>query len=170
VSKVLERWNSLSAEEAAEEILPCCGSGTWAREMTSRRPILDEVALFAACDAVCKILTKSDWHQAFSSHPRIGQTVRADGEAARNAAWSREEQSKVSAAVDDVRLALSEGNRAYEERFGRIFIVCATGKSGPEILKLLQQRLGNDEAAEFLESTEQQRQIAHLRLRKWLAS
>ena len=88
----------------------------------------------------------------------------------RSAAWSTAEQQKVSVAEKEVKLALAEGNRAYEERFDRIFIVCATGKTAPEILEILRRRLQNDDRTEFDESAEQQRQIAHLRLRKWLNS
>ena len=84
--------------------------------------------------------------------------------------WLKTEQQKVSAAEEKVKLALAEGNRAYEKRFNRIFIVCATGKSGPEILEILRRRLKNDDGAELQEAAEQQRQIAHIRLRKWLCS
>lgn len=76
----------------------------------------------------------------------------------------------VDTATEDVKAALAEGNRAYEQRFKHIFIVCATGKSPLEILGILRQRLGNDEATEIGEAAEQQRQIAQLRLRKWLGS
>ncbi len=71
-------------------------------------------------------------------------------------------------AGDDVKIALAEGNREYERRFDRIFIVCATGKSPGEILEILQRRLNNDEQTELHEAAEQQRQITQIRLRKWL--
>ena len=87
-----------------------------------------------------------------------------------SAAWSGEEQRKVGSAGEDTKLALAEGNREYERKFDRIFIVCATGKSAPEILEILRRRLSNDEATELREAAEQQRQIAHLRLKKWLSS
>ena len=168
MSDVLARWNGLRPEEAAEEILPCCGSKSWARGMVARRPILDETALLVASDHVWKSLPESDWMEAFRSHPRIGESDRPATSPQQSAEWSRTEQQKVRAADEEVKLALAEGNRAYEQRFNRIFIVCATGKSGPEILEILRRRLQNDDTAELQEAAEQQRQIMHIRLRKWL--
>lgn len=170
MSSMLARWNGLRLDQAAEQIWPCCGSKTWAREMAARRPILDEAALLAACDEVWKSLSAPDWLEAFCSHPRIGESFRPPSSPAQSAAWSAEEQKKVSFAKEDVRAALAEGNRAYERRFNRIFIVCATGKSGPEILEILRRRLRNDDKTELHEAAEQQRQIAHIRLKKWLSS
>ena len=86
------------------------------------------------------------------------------------AAWSGEEQQRVTTAGEEIKIALAEGNRAYEDRFHRIFIVCGAGKSPAELLEILQRRLRNDEPAEFQEAAEQQRLIARLRLRKWLHS
>jgi OHCU decarboxylase len=167
---VLARWNALRPDEAAEEILACCGSKAWARDMAARRPFTDEADLLAGCDHVWKSLPESDWMEAFLSHPRIGESASPAFARARSTAWSGEEQRKVAAAGEDVKTALAEGNQAYEQRFNRIFIVCATGKSAPEILGILRRRLWNDETKELHETAEQQRQIAHLRLKKWLAS
>jgi 2-oxo-4-hydroxy-4-carboxy-5-ureidoimidazoline decarboxylase len=169
MSEVLARWNALPLEDAAEEILPCCGSKSWARAMASHRPIRDEAALLAISDEVWRNLRQADWMEAFQSHPRIGDT-RARVASQRSAAWSKTEQQNVTTADDQIKIALAEGNRAYEKRFNRIFIVCATGKSGPEILGILKRRLNNDDAAELQEAAEEQRQIAHIRLRKWLSS
>jgi len=170
MSDVLARWNGLRPEEAVEEILPCCGSKAWAQEMTVRRPILDESALLAACDQVWKSLPESDWLEAFRSHPRIGDSHSPASSPARSAAWSGEEQRKVGASSEEIKTALAEANRAYEQRFNRIFIVCASGKSAPEILEILRRRLRNDDTTEFHEAAEQQRQIANLRLKKWLCA
>jgi OHCU decarboxylase len=169
-AKVLARWNSLQPEKAAAEVLPCCGSKSWAREMATRRPILGEAALLTACDEVWKNLSEADWLEAFRSHPRIGDSHAPAFAPPRSAAWSGEEQRKVGAAGDDIKAALAAGNRAYEQKFNRIFIVCATGKSAPEILAILERRLRNDETTELLEAAEEQRQIAQLRLKKWLLS
>jgi 2-oxo-4-hydroxy-4-carboxy-5-ureidoimidazoline decarboxylase len=108
--------------------------------------------------------------EAFRSHPRIGESHSPSATPARSGAWSGEEQQKIGMAAEDVKLALAEGNRAYEQRFHCIFIVCATGKSASEILEILQRRLRNDDETELHEAAEQQRQIAHLRLKKWLSS
>ena len=138
--------------------------------MAACRPILNEAALLAACDHVWKNLPESDWLEAFRSHPRIGDSHSPASAPARSAVWSGEEQQKVSNADDEVKFALAAGNRAYEQKFNRIFIVCATGKSAMEILGILRRRLRNDERTELHEAAEQQRQTAHLRLRKWLSS
>jgi OHCU decarboxylase len=168
--KVLARWNGLQPDKAAEEILPCCGSKAWAGGMTTRRPVLNEEALLAACDEVWRNLPESDWLEAFCSHPRIGDSHAPVSAPPQSAAWSSAEQQKVGAAGEDVKTALAAGNREYEQKFNRIFIVCATGKSVPQILEILQRRLLNGERTELHEAAEQQRQIAHLRLKKWLSS
>jgi len=170
MNEVLTRWNGLSSEEAAGEILACCGSSNWALRMAAQRPIHDEIALLNACDETWESLAESDWQEAIHSHPRIGERKATSDAAARSTAWSEEEQRKVSTASEDVKNAIAEGNRAYERRFDRVFIVCATGKSAPEILEILQKRLRNDPVAEIHETAEQLRQITHLRLKKWLSS
>ena len=165
---VLARWNALEAGEAAGEILACCGSRAWAREMAARRPLADETAVLAASDAVCASLRDEDWLEAFRAHPRIGEKKAEAAAPKQSAAWSAQEQSAASAADEKTKAALAEGNREYERRFGRIFIVCATGKTSAEILAILRKRLQNDAVTELRESAEQQRQIAQLRLKKWL--
>lgn len=168
MSSVLARWNGMSAEAAAEELLACCGSRTWAREMAAHRPIRDEAALLAAHDQACGRLSEADWVEAFRSHPRIGESPAPAAAPVRSAVWSGQEQQSVSTADDAIKVALAEGNRTYEQRFHRIFIVCATGKTPTEMLEILQRRLRNQERAEFQEAAEQQRQITQLRLKKWL--
>jgi 2-oxo-4-hydroxy-4-carboxy-5-ureidoimidazoline decarboxylase len=169
MNEVLARWNDLGPNEAEEEISPCCGSKAWANQMASRRPLFDETALLSASDEVWKGLKESDWVEAFRSHPRIGEASSEAPRSAKAAAWSGEEQKKLGSASDDLKQALAEGNRAYEQRFHRIFIVCATGKSPQEILEILRRRLRNDDSTELHEAAEQQRQITQLRLKKWLA-
>lgn len=169
----LSRWNKLPDEEAENEILSCCGSRSWAQIMAGMRPIDDEKVLLAISDATWKSLKSSDWDEAFRSHPRIGETAdsaRSSASASRSETWSAQEQQSIASADDDVKRELAEGNREYEKRFGRIFIVCATGKSPAEILEILRRRLHNEDAAELQEAGEHQRQIIQIRLRKWLAS
>jgi len=163
----LAHWNKLTTAEAAEEILPCCGSRRWAHALARSRPFPDVAALLAAADDVWRGLDPSDWNEAFSSHPRIGEKKALDSATARSAQWSSEEQSGV-AKSECIQDHLKDANRRYEERFGKIYIVCATGKSAEEMLAILNKRLDNDEAAELYEAAEQQRQITQLRLRKWL--
>jgi OHCU decarboxylase len=165
---VLERWSGLLADDAENEILPCCGSRAWARGMAARRPFRDEASVLAASDEIWRALTEADWTEAFASHPRIGESRAPQSATARSAAWSSHEQRDAAAADEEVKIALQETNREYERRFGRIFIVCAAGKSGSEILRILRHRLQNDDRTEIREAAEQQRQISQLRLRKWL--
>jgi 2-oxo-4-hydroxy-4-carboxy-5-ureidoimidazoline decarboxylase len=166
-STPLLRWNSLDAEGAAREILPCCGSRAWVDGMAAQRPFASAQQLLAASDAVWAGLDERAWREAFAAHPRIGQQ-HAPGATAQSLAWSSEEQRTAAGPDAAARLALAEGNRQYEERFGRIFIVCAAGRSAAEILAILQRRMQNTAAAEMLEAAEQQRQITQLRLRRWL--
>jgi 2-oxo-4-hydroxy-4-carboxy-5-ureidoimidazoline decarboxylase len=168
---VLIRWNGLDAEHASREILPCCGSRAWADGLTARRPFADVSELFQESDRIWAALPEQDWREAFDSHPRIGQQ-HARAATAESLAWSSEEQRAAMSAggsrEDAAKLALAEGNRQYEERFGHIFIVCAAGKSAAEILEILNARMQNTAADELLEAAEQQRQISQLRLRRWL--
>jgi 2-oxo-4-hydroxy-4-carboxy-5-ureidoimidazoline decarboxylase len=168
MSEALERWNTLSSDQAEKEILACCGSKAWARGVAVRRPLPDEAALLAASDTVWNDLGERDWSEAFRSHPRIGELTAPASAEMRSKTWSSQEQRGVAEAEDAVKIALADANREYERRFGRIFIVCATGKTAPEILQIIERRMQNDERTEIREAAEQQRQITHLRLRKWL--
>ena len=141
----------------------------WAQALASRRPLDDLAGLLKASDTAWNNLSEADWLEAFASHPRIGSSAVEGKGSPQSAAWSVQEQSDVTRAADSAKLALAQANRDYEQRFGRIFIICATGKSAPEILENLKRRMNNEERAEMLESAEQQRQIIQLRLKKWLS-
>jgi 2-oxo-4-hydroxy-4-carboxy-5-ureidoimidazoline decarboxylase len=168
VNNVLGRWNQLPDAQAESEILPCCGSRVWAHGMVQRRPISDKNALLSASDEIWRSLSERDWNEAFQSHPRIGESKTQQPVDQQSAAWSKQEQTGVSGEADATQAGLAEGNREYEQRFGRIFIVCATGKTGGQILEILRQRLQNDPPTELREVAEQQRQVTQLRLRKWI--
>ncbi len=112
--------------------------------------------------------------EAFRSHPRIGETKTGESwdsrpRPTRSSSWSKQEQEDVTAAGSAAKAELAQANDEYEQRFARIFIVCATGKSAVEILKTLRRRMGNDDDTELREAAEQQRLITHLRLKKWLS-
>jgi 2-oxo-4-hydroxy-4-carboxy-5-ureidoimidazoline decarboxylase len=169
MSPVLEVWNRLSDGEAAQQILPCCGSQAWALGMAKRRPIQDEAALTAVSAEIWNRLSVDDWMEAFSKHPRIGERKAPQSATTRSASWSVQEQKGVASAQDSVLQSLAEANRAYETRFGRVFLVCATGKSASEMLELLRRRLQNDEATELKIASEEQCKITEIRLRKWLS-
>ncbi len=165
----LDHWNAIPAERAAEEILPCCGSRAWARSLVGRRPLSTLPELLAASDAAWWSLCEGDWQEAFDTHPRIGERQAAGPAAPLSLAWSADEQGSLHQPGVAVTARLAEGNRAYEERFGRTFIVCATGRSASEMLAILELRMRNTREAELQEAAEQQREITHIRLQKWLA-
>jgi 2-oxo-4-hydroxy-4-carboxy-5-ureidoimidazoline decarboxylase len=170
MNKVLARWNSLGPDEAAREALSCCGSQAWAVALAARRPIADEASLLETSSSIWLALPERSWQEAFDSHPRIGQKhaqTRATEESLR---WSAQEQRTAFSSGEAIKLALEEANRRYEQKFGRIFIVCANGKTAAEILATLEARLQNDPSTELREAAEQQRQITQLRLHRWLES
>jgi 2-oxo-4-hydroxy-4-carboxy-5-ureidoimidazoline decarboxylase len=169
VSQVLARWNALPQEEAAREILACCGSNAWAAGLSSKRPIADELTLLERSDAIWRSLTEADWLEAFRSHPRIGESRAEADSAPQSSAWSEQEQRQAATAEEAQKMALKWGNREYEHKFGCIFIVCATGKSAAEILEILRHRLHNDPVTELRLAAEEQRKIMNLRLKKWMA-
>lgn len=165
----VERLNALPGDEAFARLLECCGSTRWAQSMAVRRPFKDERQLVEAAERIWWGLSGDDWLEAFRAHPKIGEArpARATGEGARR--WSEEEQSAARSAPTATLDALASANRAYEERFGHIFIVCATGKTSEEMLETLRRRLANDPRTELCVAAEQQRRITLLRLRKLLA-
>ena len=164
----IEDWNAMTAEAASEAVLPCCGSHAWALGLASRRPLSTLPELLAASDAAWWSLTEADWQQAFDSHPRIGEQ-HAVGATETSLAWSAGEQHAADLSDATAKEVLAEGNRAYEAKFGRIFIVCATGRTAQEMITILSRRMHNTPEAELHETAEQQREITHIRLRKWLA-
>jgi 2-oxo-4-hydroxy-4-carboxy-5-ureidoimidazoline decarboxylase len=137
--------------------------------MASCRPFKDVHTLLATSDRIWRALNVSDWSEAFESHPRIGDREKPAAATAQSAVWSAQEQSSAAASDDSLKQALGEGNREYERKFHRIFIICATGKSATEILEILRRRLNNNEKVELHEAADQQRQITEIRLKKWLA-
>jgi 2-oxo-4-hydroxy-4-carboxy-5-ureidoimidazoline decarboxylase len=163
---ILAEWNNLGLDDAAEVILPCNGSPVWATLVAYNRPFNSPAALFAASDEIWRSLREEDWQQAFDSHPRLGES-KAKSATAQSLRWSAREQS-ASTPDDAMQTALAAGNRAYEAKFGRIFLLCATGRTTAQMLAILDRRLLNDAAAELREAAEQQRLITQLRLRRWL--
>lgn len=164
----MERLNSLPREEAEGELLKCCGSSRWASAVAARRPFGSAEELMCAADEVWWGLDAGDWLEAFSRHPRIGERKAAAGQTQRERAWSADEQSGMNEADEAAREELARLNRVYAEKFGHIFIVCATGKTPAEMLSLLRGRLTNDAETEIRVAAEEQRRITRLRLQKLL--
>lgn len=156
VSDVL---NALPPDAARAALTRCCGSRRWVEAMLAARPFANDAALRETADRAWWALERDDWLEAFAHHPRIGESERGD-------AWARAEQSAVGGAAGAVRRELAEGNRAYERRFGYVFLICATGRDGAQILAELRRRLGNDPDAELRTAAEEQARITRLRLDK----
>ena len=165
----IEEWNAMTTEAASEAVLPCCGSHAWARGLAWRRPLSTLPELLAASDAAWWSLREEDWQEAFDSHPRIGEQHAVKHASHTSLSWSAGEQHTAELSDADAKAQLAEGNRAYEAKFGRIFIVCATGKTAQQMLAMLSRRMHNTPEAELREAAEQQREITHIRLSKWLA-
>jgi OHCU decarboxylase len=164
----LDEFNALPAAQAEQKLLDCCGSTRWASRMAAQRPFAGSNNLCDVADSIWIKLEAADWLEAFSRHPQIGQRLVAGSESSRR--WAEGEQSGARAATENVTARLAQGNQNYREKFGYIFIVCASGKSAEEMLALLEQRLQNDPAHELSIAAEQQRLITRLRLEKLLTA
>ena len=166
----LDLLNSASPARARELLTRCCGSTHWVREMVARRPFGDEAELEAAAASIADTLTRDDWLEAFSHHPRIGDrnVLRARFDPAGEGGWARVEQGGLVAVSEQLLDELAAANRDYETRFGFIFLVCATGRSAAEMLALLRKRLPNDPADEWRVAAAEQRKITTLRIAKLL--
>ena len=172
----MERWERINAagpEDAREQLRICCGSSRWIERMIGRRPFASRDAACAAARQEWFALAPDDWLEAFAHHPRIGEqrpasstspVAQAFRPASAASALSAREQAGVTSAADDVKQALAEANREYEERFGHIYLVCASGKSAEELLQILQSRLANDPAKEIRIAAEEHAKICDLRL------
>jgi 2-oxo-4-hydroxy-4-carboxy-5-ureidoimidazoline decarboxylase len=162
----LESFNALPAERLEAELLACCAAPAWGAAVAAKRPYADRDGVLAAADAASRGLTWPEVLQGLSAHPRIGERAAGDSQ---EAAWSRAEQSAAAQSADDTTKAeLIAANRAYEEHFGHVFLIFASGRSQAEILAAARERLGNDEAAERATVTEELRKIARLRLERVL--
>lgn len=154
----LASFNAASPAEAVAVMLSCCASRRFATAMAAGRPYPSLAAAEAATSAAFGSLTWEDVLEAMSAHPRIGD---------RAAGQSAAEQSGVG---DASRAALAAGNARYEQRFGHVFLICATGLSGEQMLAALGERLEHDPATERTVATAELRKITVLRVRKALGS
>jgi 2-oxo-4-hydroxy-4-carboxy-5-ureidoimidazoline decarboxylase len=161
----LHRLNTAPEPGARSSLLACCASATWAEAVLAGRPYPSVEQLLDDAEDACRSLSPSDVDEALSAHPRIGD--RAEG-SSREASWSRQEQASVGDADELVRARLHDGNRAYEQRFGRVFLVRAAGRTPAQLLAELERRLGNDAETERGEVASELAQITRLRLEKLL--
>jgi len=162
--------NSLPPVEAEKELLQCCGSTRWAQQMAAARPFKTLEALLASADTIWWSLDRNDWLEAFRSHPKIGEKKAADPVSTQASQWSGQEQAGVATASQETVDSLATLNRAYEEKFGFIFIICATGKTSAEMMSSLRERLEHDAVDELPIAAAEQSKITALRLNKLLTS
>jgi 2-oxo-4-hydroxy-4-carboxy-5-ureidoimidazoline decarboxylase len=155
--------NGLDAERAVAELRACCEAGAWLRGILAGRPFESREALLETSDMIVAAFDDEALSEALAAHARIGE--RRAGES-REDAWSREEQAAALTADQDVQTRLAQGNREYERRFGRVFLVRAAGRSPEQMYDALQARLANDEEAERAVVLHELAEIIRLRLEK----
>jgi OHCU decarboxylase len=161
------KLNRLPREGAYAELLKCCGSTRWAREVAALKPFWDVTQVVIIGHRVWSELQTEDWLEAFRAHPKIGETRAKAAVTEEERRWSEGEQQRASGATGETRAALAEANREYEERFGFIFIICASGRTAEEILAALRGRMTNDRDTELRVAAAEQWDITELRLRKF---
>jgi len=154
------------AQLAREHLMRCCGSRSWVEAMLRQRPFRDAAHLYQCASGCWRELKREDWLEAFSHHPRIGEPRSGPALDAKQRQWAQREQSGAAEADASVQAALAEGNRQYQAKFGHVFLVCATGKSGAQMLALLRERLANDAETELAVAAGEQEKITRLRLEK----
>jgi 2-oxo-4-hydroxy-4-carboxy-5-ureidoimidazoline decarboxylase len=160
--------DAMKPDQARGLLAECCGSSKWVNEMTARRPFRTRENVFKAADEVADTMGASDWLEAFSHHPRIGEKPEMKSGISAGVEWATMEQAGMEAAGNYAKIALMRANQEYERRFGYIYIVCATGKSADEMIGILHERLGNDPDKELRVAADEQRKITRLRLEKLL--
>jgi allantoicase len=168
--KGLEQINNLPAAAARKTLLDCCGSITWADQMISRRPFAEDSELFESAEKIWAQLDPKEWLRAIRHHPPIGSKRRNSKQSGTARKWSAGEQSAAQTSSPETLAVLHAANQAYHATFGYVFLICATGKSGDEILQSLRQRLANDPETELRVAAEEMRKIIRLRLEKLLRS
>jgi OHCU decarboxylase len=160
----VDELNTLPAAEAADLLRSCCGASAWVKQMVAKRPFTSNTQLLATADEVWKGLSTDEKREAFEHHPRIGEKLSAAAQTDKAKAFAEREQALVKLASSSVHDQMSLINRAYEQKFGFIYIVSAAGKEGHELIDIARKRLRNDTATELGIAMEEQRKITRLRL------
>lgn len=165
----LHELNTLSHEQLREELTRCCGCSAWVSKMLGFFPADDLVEVLEDAEEQWYQCSEKDWKEAFDHHPRIGDIDSLKKKFNSTADWAKGEQSGVKTANQNVLEALAQGNQDYENKFGYIFIVCATGKTASEMLEILESRLKNDPEDEIQIAADEQNKITQLRLEKLIS-
>ncbi|GAA2653621.1 2-oxo-4-hydroxy-4-carboxy-5-ureidoimidazoline decarboxylase [Paractinoplanes durhamensis] len=162
----VDAFNALPAVRLENDLLACCAAPAWGAAIVAKRPYREILEIITAGDAAARHLSWPEVLVGLSAHPRIGE--RAGGDS-KEAAWSRREQSTAAQGADELtKAALIDANRAYEDRFGHVFLIFASGRTQEEILAVARDRLSNDEETERVIVQDELRKIALLRLERVL--
>jgi 2-oxo-4-hydroxy-4-carboxy-5-ureidoimidazoline decarboxylase len=162
----LDEFNQLTDEQARVQLLSCCAAERWADAMLAQRPFASLHTLCEQAESIWQHLTEADYLQAFEAHPKIGDVSSLREKYANTKAIAANEQSGAQQASEETLQRLSELNHVYEQKFGFIFIVFATGKSAQQMLTLLEQRIDNERDQEVANAAANQMKITDLRLKK----
>ena len=165
----LEDFNKQNQVKAGQDLFKCCGSTAWVNKTMENFPFNSIEDLKISSDRNWFSCKKEDWLEAFSHHPKIGDQSSADKKHSSTAEWAKQEQSAVNDAGQIILSELVKANQSYENKFGFIFIVCATGKTAAEMLKLLNDRINNEPDKELHIAINEQNKITHLRINKLLS-
>ena len=164
----LESLNLLTISDANEQFETCCGAANWVEKMNQNRPFQNKDDLYQKAESIWYSLSSKDWLEAFTHHPKIGNIDSLRKKFHNTKSISEDEQSGINDAAESTLKDLAESNQLYQDKFGFIFIICATGKSADEMLALIKIRLNNNANAEMLNAAEEQNKITQLRLEKLL--
>ena len=164
----IESFNSLTDSEAFKEFEMCCGATNWVKRIIASRPIDSKGALLKVAEEIWFSLKSEDWLEAFTHHPKIGDIESLREKFHNTKSISENEQSVVNDASENTLKNLAKSNQLYEDKFGFIFIVCATGKSADQMLTLIKMRLNNNIETEMQNAAKEQNKITQLRLEKLL--
>ncbi len=164
----IKTLNGLDSSEAAAQFNLCCGATNWIKIMNQSRPFQNKNEVYQQAESIWLSLSSEDWLEAFTHHPKIGNINSLRKKFQNTKSISKNEQSGVNNATESTLKNLAESNQLYEDKFGFIFIVCATGKSSDEMLALIKMRLNNNAKIEMQNAAKEQNKITQLRLKTLL--
>ncbi|MBT4283381.1 MAG: 2-oxo-4-hydroxy-4-carboxy-5-ureidoimidazoline decarboxylase [Candidatus Marinimicrobia bacterium] len=164
----IEALNSITNSEANEQFELCCGADSWVQKMNQSRPFQNKNEVYQKAKSIWFSLKSEDWLEAFTHHPKIGDIDSLRAKFHNTKSLSETEQSGVNNATESTLKNLAKSNQLYEDKFGFIFIVCATGKSADEMLALIKMRLKNHAEIEMKNAAKEQHKITQLRLKALL--
>ncbi len=164
----IEALNALTPSEANEQFKLCCGASNWVEKMNQNRPFQDKNEVYQQAESIWFSLSSEDWLEAFTHHPKIGDIDSLRKKFHNTKSISKNEQSGVNDAEKSTLNDLAKSNQLYEDKFGFIFIVCATGKSADQMLALIKMRLNKNAETEMQNAAKEQNKITQLRLEKLL--